>query len=279
MIINYIQEILQKERQKGVNELYLRSVIKEYLQIIVLNFIYTNKEYKSNLIFTGGTCLRHLYAIERLSEDLDFDLINEINTEKLVSDIQIYFKSKLLYNDLQISIKQNGKQVLLKFPILEELNLATKSDSNLLYLKLDLSQIQTKSYTLEKTTLSKFGYNLIVLHYDLPSLFAGKINAILTRNLLVGKNDKQTIKGRDFYDLLWYLKKGVKVNIPLLKEKLNDTNLTTSKLQEQITDKVTLACTTYKTDFKNDLLPFIKSGEFIEDYINNYLEEYNRYKI
>ena len=121
MINDYLQKIVRDEMQKGSNQLYNRSAIKEYLQVLVLQYIYTSAEYGSKLIFTGGTCLRHLYGLERLSEDLDFNMLSKIDTNKLANDIQEYFVSVLQYKDLDISVKQNGRQILLKFPILREL--------------------------------------------------------------------------------------------------------------------------------------------------------------
>jgi len=279
MIIKYISELVKKEKQKGFSDLYIKTTVKEYLQVLVLNYIYTSKEYKSKLIFTGGTCLRHFYSLERLSEDLDFDMLEEIDTSELSVKIQEYFTSILQYKDLNISVKQEGRQILLKFPILKELKLANESESDLLYVKIDISETLGKSYKLEKTTKSAFGYNFVAIHYDLPSLFAGKITAILRRNLLKGKENIQTIKGRDFYDLLWYLKRGVKVSPLLVNERLGLKSLDISSLNLEVFEKVELACSKYKNDFESDLLPFISNPVFIKDYVNNYLDEIKRYKI
>lgn len=277
MLINHINEIVQKQHLQNSNHLYIKSTLKEYLQIIILSFIYTHKTYKSNLIFTGGTCLRHFYGLERLSEDLDFDIINSIDSRKLADNINEYFNSVLQYKDLSISIKQQNKQILLKFPILQKLGLATKSESDLLYIKIDLSKVKETNYQTEKTAKSAFGYNFVALHYNLSSLFSGKINAILTRNLLTGRENRRTIKGRDFYDLLWYLKRDTKLNLQLIREKLKKPTLSIIELKKEIDEKVNLACTTNKTDFKNDLLPFINNSSFIQDYVDNYKAEYNKY--
>ncbi|MDP3982480.1 MAG: nucleotidyl transferase AbiEii/AbiGii toxin family protein [bacterium] len=277
MILNYSKEIVNKERKKSSNLLYIRSAIKEYLQILVLQYIYTTNDFKTNFIFTGGTCLRHFYGIDRLSEDLDFDYLEFINSEEIANRIEQYFISSLKYPSLKISIKQQGKQILLKFPLLRELRIAGKSESELLYIKIDLTPLIGSSYRTEKTSKSAFGYNFVTLHYDLPSLFAGKVSAILTRNLLTGRENKQTIKGRDFYDLLWYLKNDVRINIPFLREKMSDSTLNIKELIKLIDDKVNETCTKYKNNFKNDLIPFISNTSFITDYVDNYLEEYKRY--
>ncbi len=279
MILNYIQKIVQEQQDRGANPLYIRSAVKEYLQIIVLNFIYTSKEYKANLIFTGGTCLRHLFGIDRLSEDLDFDTIKSISPEAFAEKIAIFFKSTLKYPDLNITIKQQGKQLLLKFPILRKINMAGPNESEMLYIKIDISPKVGKCYKLIKTSKSEFGYNFVAVHYDLPSLFAGKVSAILQRNLLTGVENRQTIKGRDFYDLLWYLKKGIQLNFSFLKERVESPNMTIEELNILVEGKVTQACTTFKNDFKNDLLPFISNQGFVVDYVDNYLEEFKRFNI
>lgn len=278
MIISYLQEIVRIEKEKGSNELYIRSVLKEYLQILLLQYIYTNKSYKSNFIFTGGTCLRHFYGLERLSEDLDFDMIKQVDVEQFIVDIQEYFMSILKFKYLQISIKQKGRQVLMKFPVLRELGLANESESDLLYIKSDLTLVSGNKYVTEKTAKSVFGYNFVALHYDLSSLFAGKIAAVLNRNLLKGKENREIVKGRDFYDLLWFVKKGVKVNIEFLREKIGE-NTSMDDLKVNIYKKVELACTKNKDDFKNDLIPFISNTEFINDYVDNYIEEYKRLEL
>jgi len=278
MIIEYLEKIIKNEKQKNSNELYLRSLIKEYLQILVLEYIYTSDKYKSNLIFTGGTCLRHIYGLERLSEDLDFDFLKDFDTKELAEDIRIYFKSKMKYADLDISIKQKGKQILLKFPCLKSLGLASESESDFLYIKMDLEKVSGRSFKTEKTSKNIFGSNFVALHYNLPSLFAGKITAILTRNLLEGRENRETIKGRDFYDLLWYLKKDVGVNMKFLQERLME-KVSIQDLTKRLNEKVILATTKYSNDFKNDLLPFIKNSEFIQDYVKNYQNEFNRYEL
>src|SRR3989344_9644592 len=124
MILSYIQKIIQEQQDKGVNPLYIRSSIKEYLQIIVLDYIYRTNEYKSSLIFTGGTCLRHLYGIDRLSEDIDFDYLNLVSAEEFAGKLEGYFTSSLKYSDLKTSLKQQGKQILLKFPLLRKLGIS-----------------------------------------------------------------------------------------------------------------------------------------------------------
>ena len=166
----------------------------------------------------------------------------------------------------------------MKFPCLRKLGLANESESDLLHIKMDLLRIVGESYVLEKTAKSAFGLNFVILHYDLSSLFSTKITAILTRNLLLGKENIETLKGRDFFDLLWYLKKGIKVNLPFVQERLGE-KVTKEELKQRLYEKVELATTKFKNDFKNDLLPFINNPEFVEDYVENYSDEFKRYSL
>ncbi len=87
-----------------------------------------------------------------------------------------------------------------------------------------------------KTTLINRHFLLALLHYDIPSLIAGKLHALLTRPYT---------KGRDIYDLLWYLTRPdhVDPNIPLLRNALTQTGWTGRRVtgenwREVVADKV-----------------------------------------
>lgn len=256
---------------------YIRNKLKELLQVYVLNYIYTNLQYNKNLIFTGGTCLKIFYDLPRLSEDLDFDYLSDINTEQLIDNIGQYFKKQFQYKKIIMSLKQRGNQIILKFPVLHKLGLARVNESDLLYVKLDFSKNPSKFYDLLITSKSVYGFNFIARHYDLPSLMSGKLHAILLRGKLTGIDNRETVKGRDYFDLLWFLKKSIKPNIKRLSEMLGK-ELDMKSLQNQLDLKIKDVVLRYKSDFKSDLLPLIGNTAFLNEYINNYYEEYNRYK-
>ena len=67
-----LQTIVQEAKSKNKSNALIRNKLKEYLQDIILYIIYSNKKYK-DLIFYGGTLLRKVYGLNRLSEDLDFE--------------------------------------------------------------------------------------------------------------------------------------------------------------------------------------------------------------
>jgi predicted nucleotidyltransferase component of viral defense system len=277
MILANLQSIVDKENQKQTSKLYIRNLLKEYLQSYILYFIYTNDNYTDNLVFTGGTCLRHFYELPRLSEDLDFDYLKKFNSSKLADDLVRFFKQKYQYDELSLAEKQQGDQLLLKFPVLHELDLADKNESDLLYVKVDLSKNPSDSYKIQKSSKSLLGFNFIASHYDLANLFSGKLGAILTRVIKVGKNDRLTIKGRDYYDLIWYLKKGIKPNIKRLSDIINE-DISIKELEQRLDDQVKTVIEKYKNDLENDLIPFIENTEFVELFVDNYYEEYLRAK-
>jgi predicted nucleotidyltransferase component of viral defense system len=275
MIYKELEKIVIENKRAGQSEMYIRNLLKEYLQIYILNYIYTNKKYSKNLIFTGGTCLRHFFDLPRLSEDLDFDFNKELDSEKLFEDIQEYFKTKYLYTEITGSIKQQRKQLLFKFPVLRDLDLANSNESNLLYLKIDLQKNPSDIYDTQISSKSIEGFNFVALHYDLSTLMAGKIHAVLTRERLVGKNNRETIKGRDYYDLLWYLKQKVKPNMKRLCDIL-DEEITKEELKGRLDEKVEELDSKYRSDFESDLLPLISNKDIVPIYVDNYIEEYER---
>ncbi len=276
MIKKELEKIVEEERKKDTREDYIRNILKEYLQVYVLSFIYTSPSYNKKLIFTGGTCLRHFYGLGRLSEDIDFDYVSEINSKKLMSDLYDFFEKKYKYSEISISLKQKDKQVLIKFPVLKDLGLAYPGGSELLYVKMDISEIPSKKYSVVTSTQNRYGFNYIAKHYDLPDLMAGKLHAILTRRFLRDKENRESLKGRDYFDLLWFVNKGVRPNIQRLSDMLNE-KISMKQLEERVDEKVN-NLEKYKQDFKSDLSPLITDPEFIKYYIENYREEYFRNK-
>lgn len=273
MIIEELKNIVFKAKQSNLSSLYIKSLLKEYLQVYVLNFIYLNSIYGKQFIFTGGTCLRHCYDLARLSEDLDFDIEKEINVEKFKADLEKYFKIEYLYKDAITSILQRGKQVLLKFPVLYELNLANQSESNFLYVKIDLSIIESKNYEVITTLKNLYHFNYIVSHYDLPSLMASKIVTVLTRNRLIGKENLEIIKGRDYFDLLWFLEKRINPNLDRVNDLLKK-NYSISEILKLIDKKVEKAVTSQRQYFKQDLNAFINNPQILDKYIESYKQNY-----
>ena len=277
MIINELKEIIREQTLKGLSGAYIRNALKEYLQVYVLNFLYTTDQYKQFLIFTGGTCLRHCFNLNRLSEDIDFDQLTAIDIKQLANDLSDYFRKKYFYSGLKISIKQKGRQLLLKFPVLRTLKLVTQSESDWLYVKLDISLSDSKNFQTRTTLKNIYGFNYVMRHYSLSDLMSGKIAAVLTRQRFWGESNQATIKGRDYFDLLWFLDKQIIPNPQRINDLIKE-NLSSKELVDRLNEKVDLATGKFKLDFKRDLLPFVALSEtsisdYLESYQSNYLDK------
>src|SRR3989339_53016 len=200
------------------NNVFKRNILKEHLQLLILDFMYSSSKY-SELIFYGGSCLKHCFNLQRLSEDLDFvDVKKEIKLSELARDIERYFKEK---TDLHLTAAIQKFRIYLKFPILHELKLSEKGGSDFLFLKVEVfNDFTCKEYTTRIIPIFKQNKSILIKTFDLPTLMATKIMAIFHRKW--EKRDKKgnilaSVKGRDYFDLMWYLQKKIKPNIKCLK--------------------------------------------------------------
>jgi predicted nucleotidyltransferase component of viral defense system len=211
-------ESIIKEHQDKTDS-YKRNLLKSYLQVFALRYLYAHQKYGS-LVFYGGSALALCYDLPRLSEDLDFvDLTGKINTNDLAKDLGAYFNKELGFS---AKPKIQKFRIYFKFPILKKLGLAQSSQSDLLYLKIEIFDGSdfSKKYATEIKPLFKFNQSVLVKTFDLPTLMATKIKAVLFRKW--EKKDKSGklltgVKGRDYFDLMWYLEKGVVPNLDCLE--------------------------------------------------------------
>jgi len=219
MILQELKKRVQENREQNLPIEYIKIDIKEFLISYALDFIYNSPKW-NELIFTGGTALKVLWNTARLSEDLDLDYTKSIDSEEFIADLVKYFNG-LGIKDITTSARQNGKIITLKFPILKELGLIKneKAESNFLYLKIDLAKNKYKEFETKTTPMTVNNMFFIIRSYDLETLFANKIAAILGRKDKLYKN-KYDFKGRDFYDLIWFLQKDVVPNLKRLKKLL-----------------------------------------------------------
>lgn len=272
MLIQNLEKKVQELKNKGLTNEIIKNYLKEYLQLFILEFIYNQKEY-CNLIFTGGSCLRFCYGLNRLSEDLDLDSLKKIDKKKLVKELKEYFKRKLQYADLEISIKGKGEKIYLKFPILKFLKLSTLSESDKLYIKIEIEKISKAPFEVEKTPILKDGFSFFVKNYDLSSLMAGKINAVLFRIYFKEKNNKIIFRGRDWYDLIWYFQNKIKPNSAYLKKitKISSEEEIFKKLDEK-------AMNLNLNHLKSDIENLFESRKFVNDFIQNFDNLYKKYR-
>ncbi len=197
------------------------NAIREIVQELALAALSQSGLFK-HAAFQGGTCLRIIHGLTRFSEDLDFALLTEdpgfewqhyassLSKEFQVFglDVQIQDRTKLGSNIKTAFIKRDsvGQVLTFQFP-------RDRSQTQTIRIKLEVDSRPPAGATHE-TKLIDFPYPCPVTVHDLPSLFAGKCHALLCRTY---------IKGRDYYDLLWYLGRKTPVNLVLLQNALEQT--------------------------------------------------------
>jgi len=261
----FLLQLIDKSRESN-NVIYRRNLLKDYIQIIILNFIYSHPKY-SQMVFYGGSCLRHCFELPRLSEDLDFvDLKKKIQLSELADDLKKYFQKN---TDLEIKIKVQPSRIQIKFAILKELGLSEPSESDFLYLKLEIFKNFgfCSGFQINPIPIFKFNRSIIIKTFDLPTMMATKIGAILNRKWEKTTKDGKIlarVKGRDYFDLFWYLNKPVKPNLACLMNKRDVKNLKKKLLD--LVAKVDLRSIEY------DLNPLISDPIFVQGFTKNIKE-------
>ncbi len=253
IIIDELKKVVE-DNKNNPNPEFRRNLLKERLQVYVLNFIYTSK-YK-DLIFTGETCLRKFYDLPRISEDLDFNFEeSDFNFEKFQKDLSDYFIKKLKFD--KFSLKFSHKTVLIKFPILREIGFAGPNESEVLYLKIDFAQ-SDKGKTVIKPFTSN-GFTFFARCYDLNTLFVNKVDAYLNRIYKRGNIQKVNFKGRDAFDVYWMVNDGIKLGL--------DGKLITRELVKNILAK---AKKVKPDDLYFDLSNFFADQVFVRQFCDNF---------
>lgn len=249
-----------------------RILLKEVLQAYILDLLYNHPVYRQ-LNFYGGTCLHVVYNLNRLSEDLDFDNGAGVDLSTLAEDILRLFRITLEYEPVEVKSQQGKNGILrltFKFPVLNELGLSPYGNEAL-HLKVEISN-HKQIAVLQKTPIFYLGHSLVPSHFSLESMMAGKMIACLERNFQRGR-DGAFIKGRDYYDLLWFMQK----DIQPLEEKLKkdgDKAYSVKSAMQAIKVKIANIST---DDLAVDLLPMFESRVFIESWLESFHANFVRY--
>ena len=265
-----IETMLGKYNPKNNEE--RENAAKEIIQEIALAGL-SRGGFFEKAAFYGGTCLRIFYGLNRFSEDLDFALL-EKDLDFRLSDyfpslerefasygieIRAEEKKKAFDSDVQSAFLKGNTLALMMtfFPKSED---ARKIISNQkMKIKFEVDTDNPKGGRTEtKFRLLPAPYQVRV--FGESTLFAGKIHAIICRNY------KNHVKGRDYYDYLFYIGKGSAFNLEYLENKLKNTEaiaqnekLTLGKVKEML--KARFETVDYESA-KEDVSNFIndKSG-------------------
>lgn len=189
-----------------------KNILLEYLQTQILKGLSLSK-FNDSLSFLGGTCLRFAHNINRFSEDLDFDLIKKdgFNIENLMVDIQKKLELQGFVVDARTKTTDKIHIIFFKFRnVLREFGFNVHKDEKIL-VKFEIDFNPSKHINTKTSFADSFNERFPMMVNTPETLFAQKILAIVFRPYQ---------KGRDFYDLVWFLsQKNVEPDYEILKEK------------------------------------------------------------
>ena len=241
-----IEAMLSKYNPRNNDE--RENAIKEIIQGIALAGL-SRGDFFKKAAFCGGTCLRIIYGLNRFSDDLNFALLEKDPTFQLDEYFPYLQKEFASYGiNVNIELKKKSENAVVKSAFLNgnTLVLMMSFFPNSDEAKRIISNKNTK-IKIEIDTdnpdggQTEFKYKMLpapfeVWVFDEPTLFAGKIHDIIYREY------KNHVKGRDYYDYLFYIGKGIGINMSYLENKLkntggkldNDEKLSINKVKEML---------------------------------------------
>jgi len=257
------------------------NAFKEIAQEIALFGLSRSPLFKQ-AAFQGDTCLRIVYGLPRFSEDLDFILFEpdpNFVWEPFFQELKLEFEAfGLNLTTIDRSNATNAvKRAFLKedsFAQILKLSYArNKADIQSIKIKLEIDTTPPQGSNFE-AKIVEFPAPFSIVAQDLSSLFAGKLHALLCR---------EYIKGRDWYDFIWYVVRKTPVNFYFLQNALFQLGPYSGKVLTINKDWLieTLTKTLNKIDWdiaQKDVAPFISKQEqsslqlWSKDFFMRYIE-------
>lgn len=263
------------------NEEEIISALREIMQEITLAAL-SRTNFFEKAAFYGGTALRIFYGLDRYSEDLDFSLLeydSDFSIEPYFNAVLDEFKSL----GLTVSIKEKKKtnqtaidsaflkaETIWQEIVLEDIIKETGVRSNkTLKIKIEVDRQPPLNFNTEEKLLIR-PFSFYVKCFTQSSLFAGKMHALLFRKW------KNRVKGRDWYDLEWYIKKGIPLDVTHFLARAVDT----SDWQEKsISEKQIMELLYTKIDSvdfsstRDDVVRFIKNDDALNIWSPKYFKD------
>ena len=231
MTQSFISEFIKKRYGNDLTITELHNALVDIAQTHILLAL-KKQGFFTRAAFYGGTCLRKCCSLQRFSEDLDFSL-KETDTSfsfkeyfpkikeylsNIGLDMEIEEREKITATDVcSAFVKANTEYTIVNIFTMQRPIKGIHPNQNIkIKFKADTNPPLHASYY-EYLVLDSI-YPFSVNCYDLQSQFAGKISALLMRSW------KNRVKGRDFYDYLWFLKHNIPVNTKHLQARLKDNS-------------------------------------------------------
>lgn len=269
---NVIREMLTRF---SVNELAeKKDALKEVLQEVVLCGL-SRAGFFQNTAFYGGTALRIFHGLDRFSEDLDFslqtadgsyslsDFFSALRMEVASFGLNLEISEKVKNRESAIQsafLKGNTKEHMLMFFNADQ-SVESIPGNEKIKIKFEVDTNPPASASFERRyRLLPMPYEVML--YDMPSLFAGKVHAVICRAW------KSRIKGRDLYDYVFFLSKGAHLNTDHLKARLVQSGIWNSEDSFSIADAKRLLFDRFEvidySQAKADVIPFLKDSASLE---------------
>jgi len=263
------------------NEEETLSAMREIMQEIALAGL-SRTDFFEKAAFYGGTALRIFYNLDRFSEDMDFSLLEpnpNFSLEPYFSSIITEFEAQ----GMTVSIREKDKKIkstiesaflksetIWKELILEDIVKQAGIKSNrTVKIKVEVDRNPPLGFeTEEKLLLRPFSF--YVKCFTAPSLFAGKMHALLFRKW------QNRVKGRDWYDMEWYIRTGIPLDIDHFLQRAKDTGdwseNTISKVQivELLHQKIE---TVSVKNIKDDVVRFINDHQKLNIWSQDYFKD------
>lgn len=266
------ESMLSAYSLKNQNE--KKNAMKEVTQEILLCGL-SRAGFFEKASFYGGTALRIFHGLNRYSEDLDFSLREaDVNfdfkkylplVEEEVNSFGLNMKVETKEKNVDTFIKSaflkgNTKEHLLYFYDDDSL-VQTINHNEMIKIKFEVDVNPPKFATFETIyRLLPSPYEAVL--YDMPSLFAGKIAAVLCRAW------KNRVKGRDLYDYIFYLQKNTPFNLKHLQARLTQNGFIQEDKILDLDDVKNLLKKHFDSidfeDAKKDVYPFIKDVKILD---------------
>lgn len=218
-------KISELKKQKVAGQKILNS-IKEELHLIILNFLYSHQTYQ-NCVMYGGSALRIVYDLPRMSVDLDFQINFPLNKERFEKELKDHFIKDYGYKKLGVNhttSQEKDTQVFwVTFDGLDKFKIPGIPFTKL-KVRLDFNYFETDNFEQIIVPIKNEDNEFGLRTYPQSTLMASKLVALLNRVQYsvpdaVGKTVTANYKGRDIFDTIWYLQKGIIPNLVYLEKK------------------------------------------------------------
>lgn len=254
--------------------------LKEELQFYVLDFIYHHPDYNKWIMY-GGSALRICYDLDRMSEDLDFEVSRKVDNDflnELKEEAEGHFAKVYGIDSEFLRITKTNRGIKLKF---RAGSLIEGFPSEWVEVKIDLNLFTPPASAVTERMPKNHGQlSFVIRTYNLSSLMASKIAAIFLRGTRGVGEAVYEEKGRDIYDLLWYMSKKIVPDLDYLKAK----NVEEAKDYRTLFTKLTVKMSGVdKKNLKDDLSPLFLDPRYVTNWLANwhdtFFQLYDTYKI